>query len=557
MASGEDNLATFKKWLLVDFAYCAILTQLRIPRLNYSKAVVLLQLSLLFFLDGLMFGAISVNMPGRSESGTSSPRFTSESWDSQRIGFLDLGFIFLDRPDLSAVPEPFSAVGFLASLSFGLLSSSSGAKDAHLLGQHTVRMSPISTAQLNPNGLTFCLTPPANAVLIPILLNNTNIHGLRYSVTPLGYTEDGTQGKIQYVDITAKDLKAIEQSRLESLQVIRPSAAVTRDSEEYDEYDDEDTYETPSTQSALQKTQSIVHIRLARSGTIRLERVFDPSNVDARLANPSEVTVVPCPQVQFVDDTSPDQDVRCAGEDPDLKLMIDIYGVPPLSLRWSASVNGRREQFLVEGIEGGHERDQKYSTDGDSIDGKGLVRRDGVPQDLRIPLVVSLDMVGSYLYTLQEVVDSVGNVVRVSPDHLPVDSELPGKTTTTRSFAVLRRPTISFKHCGPGTPTSLLIGSEAPLTISANEADSSDAPWEVLLQYQPPVESDEGVKGSKRFKSWKKTLKTQNNRRELVVRASAPGDYTILEVKGKVRPAKGLLFNLSKLFGFSGVQAMY
>ena len=53
-----------RKWLFVDFAYCFVLSQLRIPRLNYTKAVVLLQIFSLWFLDGLLFGGIRLNVFG-------------------------------------------------------------------------------------------------------------------------------------------------------------------------------------------------------------------------------------------------------------------------------------------------------------------------------------------------------------------------------------------------------------------------------------------------------------------------------------------------------------
>lgn len=44
----------------MDGLYCIILNQLRIPRLNYSKALVLLQIVGLCFLDGVMFGGVHV-----------------------------------------------------------------------------------------------------------------------------------------------------------------------------------------------------------------------------------------------------------------------------------------------------------------------------------------------------------------------------------------------------------------------------------------------------------------------------------------------------------------
>ncbi|KAF8078923.1 hypothetical protein FPV67DRAFT_84986 [Lyophyllum atratum] len=492
LVSGDEGVANCRKWLFVDFAYCAILTQLRIPRLTYSKAVVLLQIALLWFLDGLMFGGISLNLPSRS--GGFDPSSSSSIHG------------------LSSTPEAFSFIDYLAPLTFGLLPVS-GTKDAHLLGQHTVRMSPISTAQLNPHGLSFCLAPPDNFVLIPILLNNTNLAGLSYSLTPLGHDVP------EIVELTAKDLKAMEHDRLEAFQVSRPTTA-TRVSDDYDEYDDDDDDTQEPQNALLQKTQSLVYIRLSRPGTLRLESVADHSHVQARISYPASITVVPCPSVEFVDDESTKDNVRCSGHDSDLQLMIKVLGVPPLSLRWLKTINGRLEHFLVEGIE-----------DNDPNDQRTAATTRGVVQELNIPLTISLDAPGTYLYALEEVMDSVGNVVRVGSDGSAGAIGSAAQTKTTRSLVVLRRPTVSFRHCRPGSPTSLLIGSEAPLSIALNDSDEFDSPWEISFQYQPPQDSE--GKGNKRYKPWKKILKTQGNRREIDVRANAPGDYVIAGVQGK------------------------
>lgn len=73
IASSDDTLALCKKWMLFDVAFCLALTRLRIPRLNYSRTMVLLQLLLVVLFDGLMFGGIRLNMGGgRRESGASS-----------------------------------------------------------------------------------------------------------------------------------------------------------------------------------------------------------------------------------------------------------------------------------------------------------------------------------------------------------------------------------------------------------------------------------------------------------------------------------------------------
>ncbi|KAJ6503388.1 hypothetical protein C8R47DRAFT_1105937 [Mycena vitilis] len=496
IASSDDTLALCKKWMLFDIAYCLALTRLRIPRLNYTRTVVLLQLLLVVIFDGLMFGGISLNMGrGGREAGLSS------------------------HSDLPATPQAFSVYDILGPLSFGLLSYSSlGSRDSHLLGQHTVRMSPISTARLNPQGSTFCLAEPGASVLIPVLLNNTDISALRYSLVPLGYQPDNALGKTESFQLSSKELKAIEESRLAKL---RPSASTTQrdQADEYDEYDDDATgsaSDSPESGSALQKTQSLVHIKLARFGTVRLEQVVDSSNVEARLAYPAEVTVVPCPRVEFIEDTS--ASVRCAGQDQDLELLIDIRGVPPLSLRWFKVVNERPEHFIVEGIES------------DLADGNGKAgnRRKGEPQELKVPLSVSLTAAGTYFYALEEVVDALGNIVRLDIPSLDPSSP---NTKTTRSLVVLRTPTVAFKNCGPGSPASLLIGSEAQLSISTITADALDGPWQISLAYKPPPPLDDST--GRKFHPWTKTLSTLGARRELDLRATAPGEYAILGVKGK------------------------
>ncbi|KAI9068689.1 hypothetical protein FKP32DRAFT_1587461 [Trametes sanguinea] len=502
-----------RKWMLFDFLFCTVLSWLRIPRLRYSKAVVALQIISLWLFDGLAFGGISVNIGvgsswlGSSPSGIASTK-TSFIWD------------------------------YLPDFGLPVLY---GSKDAHLLGQHTVRMSPISTAQLNPYGETFCLADSNSHVLIPVLLNNTSPSSVRYTLTPLPASEHfKSSGKIEHLELSSKDLRAIEQSRIEHMQLVR-AAAAKKELDEYDEYDDdEEDHPQVTTHGTLQKTQDITYIRVTKPGTIRLERVLDQSNVDARLLYPTETTIVPCPRAEFTDKSmSQVKDVRCAaprlvsGAGEELQLEIDIYGVPPLSLRWTRQVGSRHESFMVEGIEGTeHQHASHLEGDRHASDAPGQ----RAPTRVQVPLTVVLDALGTHTYVLESVTDSLGNVAHAGQyaDSVAISFRKPSHdhiSTTTRSVTVLRRPGVSFKHCGPGHPASLLIGSEAPLTISTLQADTQDAPWDVSVRYDPPTE--EGGKPSKRYKGWTQTFKTQGERKDLTLRASAPGEYTIIGVHGQ------------------------
>ena len=65
----------------------------------------------------------------------------------------------------------------------------------------------------------------------------------------------------------------------------------------------------------------------------------------------------------------------------------------------------------------------------------------------------------------------------------------------------------------------------------AYSADVLDAPWEVDVAYQPP--NAESEKGGKRFKPWKKVLKTQGEKRELSLGAMHLGSIRSLELEGR------------------------
>lgn len=407
-------------------------------------------------------------------------------------------------------------------------------------------MSPISTAQLNPHAQTFCIASPGQSILIPILLNNTNPTNVKYTLTPLGYIDDTAEqekaksavGKVERFELSAKDLKAIEHAWQESLQVARTAASAKRDSDDYDEYDDDEEEDEEVSPShglhSLQKSQSLVHIRVNKPGVLRLDNVLDSSNVDARLVYPTDIPIVPCPRATFSPSGAiPHGDnMRCAapglksGAGEDLELKIDVYGVPPLSLKWHREINGKREPFMVAGIEGEDYHTHRSSGDKWRLAGSG--RR--APQQLTVPLTVTLDSLGSYSYVLESVSDALGNVIDAGSE--TELSRVPLHDQITRSITVLRRPSVSFRHCGAGNPASLLIGSDTTLTMSLKEADILDGPWDVNVQYSAPVDEDV-PKTQKASTPRKWTLTSPEGRRELELQASKPGEYSITGIKGK------------------------
>ena len=147
-----------------------------------------------------------------------------------------------------------------------------------------------------------------------------------------------------------------------------------------------------------------------------------------------------------------------------------------------------------------------------------------------------LDVPGTHEYVLDSLTDGFGNHRYLSPSALPKKGDLidlPPSKSMSRSVTVLSRAAVSFRDCAPGKPASLLIGSEAPLSILARESDPQDGPWEIKLQYQPQP-SDVGKKGSS--KPWVKSLTTLSGKTQLTLPANAPGEYSIIGVKGQYCP---------------------
>ena len=393
-------------------------------------------------------------------------------------------------------------------------------EDSHLLGKHDIRISPVITAQLNPDSATYCLAPTRSPVFIPVLLNDANIVRLSYSFTPLiagdkGYTHP------ENVHLTARNLKTVERMRLkEARRLSDPVNAGVLES------------------LSSNGKRSLVYIQLSTPGTLRLEHVLYSQNTEARIVYPFEVTVVPCPRAEFVDYGSARDDVRCSGGDADVQLLVDVYGIPPLNLRWSKIVNGRRDHMLVDGIERGgvFERSAKYDRAPAIGDDRaaGYLRHSLVPQDMRTALEVSLTTVGTHHYVLDEIADAVGNVVHMDMSLISTDKDSVSKSKTMRSFIIMRRPTAAFKDCSTDAPAYMTVGAESSLVIAGNTSDGFNSGWEVTLKYQPLTDVYRNGRRAAWLTPWERTFSNEGSRKTIHVPAAAPGDYTIVMVKGKV-----------------------
>ncbi|KAF8527547.1 hypothetical protein BU17DRAFT_73948 [Hysterangium stoloniferum] len=481
-------------WVALDALFILGMAELRIPRLAFGWKARLMQLLTLALIDVALFKPYDVM--DRDSTHCNGHGCGSE--------YLLMSISVSDRDAEISTREKTVYVDDVIN------------QGGHLFGQHTVRLSPISTAKLNPFLEIFCLEAPHNTALIPVVFNNTQPTHVTYSVSALGNDSAKT-----FISLSSRDLKQIEKARSEALTVMQMSDPGDDGESEDDYYDQNDSIKQrpligrnavdPAYQ--LEKTEILQHIKITRPGVVRLERALDQNNADVRI-RPTEVTIVQCPKVEFVKDTVTDDGKRCIGTTEVLNL--NVFGVAPLTLKWHREVSGRRENFLVEGIEGDHNVKLKINNIHTYLIHKFT--------ELRIPLTMQLDALGPHTYSLDALTDGVGNSLDLAT--LPPSTKL----STSQTVTVIGRSAMSFKSCGPGRPASLLIGKDTPLFITANDADAEDGPWYITVRYKPPLDD------KKKYKPWQQDFRSPLGKRDLTLLARAPGEYTIVGVKGKYCP---------------------
>ncbi|KAG8745025.1 hypothetical protein FRC10_008999 [Ceratobasidium sp. 414] len=408
---------------------------------------------------------------------------------------------------------------------------------AHLLGQHTVRLSPINTAKLNPRGQSYCLAPHThNSAYIPIIFNNSQPHVLQFSISPLG-----DKGPRTYVNVTKSDLHSIESTRTKLMahtqtQAVMRPRIVLSEADEWDQLDDDDNSAQQSKsrsdgQLVLSKSERLAHIRVVQAGVVRLERVLDKTGADFRIKH-SEVVVVECPSIGFVPADDAKKGKRCVGDMEDASVR--ARGVAPLELKWGVDVSPKplaglaHQNFAIRGIEGKEE-----------IEGAP------VAQDLFIPLSLSFDTPGRHTFTLTNLSDAIGNSVNpalpqhsLSAHHQVTDSTL----THIRTYHVFARPSAAFENCEPGKDILIRKGHGSKnLIVKARTMDDQDG-WGAHISFTP-----DGIPGTEAPSvvgkvveelttpgpgSWTKFFTASPGAHTIEVPTSEPGTYSLVRVAG-------------------------
>lgn len=325
----------------------------------------------------------------------------------------------------------------------------------------------------------------------------------------------------------------------------------------------------------LQSTQSVWAFRVHTPGVVRIERVLDSANNDVRIPRAqvddsqrpqnsgARFVIAPCPQASFMrragGGDAEDTVIGCQTDlaAPDKRASADsnafsvsVYGYPPLRLSWHKVNTGMtrgnaREEFRVDGIvEAGtvlsalaapvsKKRDAPKAGDSQTQQQLALVPLNKQalssiqePILATVPVNVSFDVAGNFVYRLDRITDGAGNLFdfsalreKLNPDdggaastpvHKRQKQQDPLALSAERKAKVYPRSRVSFVGCGTGTTLGnsgsggqaikLLEGATAKLQLRVSAASESgnyaigspdDGPYE--LKYTKELDGIEEV----------------------------------------------------------------
>ncbi|QUC17185.1 uncharacterized protein UV8b_01426 [Ustilaginoidea virens] len=371
-----------------------------------------------------------------------------------------------------------------------------------IMGKQIINILPEGSAVLNPEGIPYCLgQKDKTGVSLPIYFNAT---------VP-------AEIEIARFDIETNTEETIKVSSREIHKVAR----AIRD------------------QSADPNTIGFNwQFRVKKPGVYRLGKVLDEYKLEVQRAI-KETYVVPCPEARIL---ASDSAQRCIRDLSDLSL--EVVGTPPLKIMYSRAVNGKNHDFRFQSLQPEGFVSPLIAGANEAADGEtdnfSWVR----PAKVTVGLNESLTSAGEWEYSVDEVHDAFGNVVKYAKSGQDAESGNP--KGLTQSFTVRQRPKIRMDGCDLRRPLKVAKGSakEMPLKFALSgpvEHTSHMITWEFSPLDTLSSSGDHGDKSSVFSHSAK------NSRDHPLI--SEPGLYTLKSVfsgscEGEVdEPSSCLLLN--------------
>ena len=357
---------------------------------------------------------------------------------------------------------------------------------------------------LNPDQNSFCLDSTTTSATLPIRINQTSpilIEILRF---------DLDNGLNETITILAKQARAMKKQA--------------------DRVHPKSDFASPR----------YLHLLVKKTGLYRLHRVVDESNLEVQ-RRMSDTLIVSCPHAS-IKVVPPD---KCKGELSD--LVLDVYGTPPLKIKYSRVVNRDDKVFSFQSIQP-ENLDSPPNRQRDSDAPASLNNMDvswARAQHIRVPLNESMNIAGRWVYSIDEVHDASGNVADYTSRHQTL--ELPKGEQLQQFFHVHERPRASLDTYESQCVLRVARGKGArfPIKIETEGAHQPEGPYPLSYSFTPLDKLQSNGEHEMGAKVEDFRMSTSQDRPIL----TSPGLYTLRSVSSQfcggevLEPASCLLTN--------------
>ncbi|KAF9216989.1 hypothetical protein BGZ59_007009 [Podila verticillata] len=347
-------------------------------------------------------------------------------------------------------------------------------QDAHLLGRHTVFITPYSSAVMNPEDQCFCI-PMANLPVIeqpeiPIIFNGSHPHAIEYTITSF---ETGTTSTHKVAGPFRESSSVLKKVR------------------------------------SGQDGVSVYTLQATLPGAYKLQRLLDKEGVDIRFFKGKEVFVVGCPEAR-IDHHKVDLD-RCAGKG-DVDVPIVVQGLPPWRVTYKRQSKLGTQDLLIEEEPAGYSSPFLKGWSPPSKQDYSWAKQ----HEMNLSAHLGLGTPGDYSFQVTKVKDGCGNVIDLQG---LVSRGL--REPEIRHVKVRSRPSVTMK-CDPRKPIKIVTLGDSPKAKIDLDIKNGDGPFHIGYVYQKSdIEQPEPMKD----------VIIPKGQESASITANRPGLYTLAHIK--------------------------
>ena len=426
---GDSSWWLFLKWIFIDFAFLFGLPELRIPWLELSQFMVTTLFAGHVILNYMLMFNIPVSLHLAIRTGFESNFDAQLPWQTWLLGFAK---VLYDR-EISISEHNVKLSSILNNHSL-------------IMGKQIINILPEGSAVLNPEQTPYCWDKATKRnVVLPIYFNAT------------------VPAEIELVRLD------LESDKEETIKI--PPREVNKVAKRI-----RDESADPNARGF--RWDYVVK----KPGIYRLGKVLDEYKLEVQ-RTARHTFVVPCPEARI---KTTDASHRCIRDLSNLSL--EVIGTPPLKIKYSRAINGRNpdtrfQSLQPDGLNSPLVSGANGAASGDEED-YAWVR----PARVVVGLNESLTTSGEWEYSINEVHDAFGNVVKYAPSGEEPDPTHPTKGLV-QTLAIRERPKISMNGCDLRNPLKVAKGKSATLPISFGPSGGSDQSSHAITWEFSPIDT--------------------------------------------------------------------